>query len=134
VSAPLSHIFTLLGKLDDSPGEDTARDRFRRYIKESVQEVGTIRDYVEECLRTSGDQYDRALQDFVTYLGHFLGFEVVFGRYRGVQGQLGFDGHWKSPTQVYFFLSNKSQYSFTGLGREMHRFSQRMGMSEPTIL
>lgn len=88
----------MLGKLDDAPGEDTARERFRRFIKESVQEVGAIRDYVEECLRTSGDQYDRALQDFVTYLGHFLRFEVVFGRYRRVQGQLGFDGHWKSPT------------------------------------
>jgi hypothetical protein len=29
-------------------------------------------------------------------LGHLLEFEVVFGRYQGVQGQIGFDGRWKS--------------------------------------
>jgi hypothetical protein len=31
-------------------------------------------------------------------LGHLLEFEVVFGRYQGIQGQIGFDGHWKSPS------------------------------------
>ena len=108
MSTPLTQVFTLLGKLDDAVGEDTARGRFRRFITDSVSEVGAIRDYVEECLRTSGDQYDRALQDFVTYLGHFLGFEVVFGRYRGVQGQIGFDGYWKSPTGFHIVIEVKT--------------------------
>lgn len=27
-----------------------------------------------------------------------MGFEIVFGRYQGVQGQIGFDGLWKSPS------------------------------------
>lgn len=43
-----------------------------------------LRDYVEECLRESGDQYNRALQDLANHLGRFLGFEVAFGRYHGV--------------------------------------------------
>ena len=42
-----------------------------------------------------------ALQDLVNHLGHFLGFEVDYGRYQGVQGQIGFDGHWKSPTAFH---------------------------------
>jgi hypothetical protein len=108
VSTPLSQVFTLLGKLDDSAGEDTPRERFRRFIRESIQEVGALRDYIEECLRTSGDQYDRALQDFVIYIGHFLGFDVVFGRYRGVQGQIGFDGYWKSPTGFHAIIEVKT--------------------------
>jgi hypothetical protein len=108
MSTPLSQIFALLGKLDDSPGEDGARERFRRYIRENIREVGIIRDYVEECLRTAGDPYNRALQDFATYIGHFLGFEVTFGRYRGVQGQAGFDGYWKSPTGLYVVIEVKT--------------------------
>jgi hypothetical protein len=37
----------------------------------------------------------------VNFVGHFLGFEVTFGRYRGVTNEVGFDGHWKSPTGVH---------------------------------
>jgi hypothetical protein len=77
----LNQILALVGKLDDTPGDETARERFRRFLKENVHEVGQIRDYIEECLRSSGDQYNRALQDLVNYLGNFLGFDVTFGRY-----------------------------------------------------
>jgi len=94
----LRKILNLVGKLDDSPGIETPRERFRAFLKENVQEVGQIRDYIEECLRLSGDQYNRALQDLVNHLGSLLGFEVQFGRYHGVKGEIGFDGHWKSPT------------------------------------
>ena len=84
MSITLKQILDLVGKLDDSPGDDTPRERFRRFLKENVKEVGQVRDYVEECIRTSGNQYNRALQDLVNYIGHFLGFEVTFGRYQGV--------------------------------------------------
>jgi hypothetical protein len=77
-------------------------------MRENVLEVGQIRDYVEECLRNSGDQYNRALQDLVNHLGHFLGFEVTFGRYHGVQGQIGFDGHWQSPTGFHIVVEVKT--------------------------
>ena len=65
----LKEILGLVGSLDDTPGEDTARERFRRYLKQTVKEVGQLRDYVEECLREKGDQYNRALQDLVNYIG-----------------------------------------------------------------
>jgi hypothetical protein len=85
MSIALKEILGLVGKLDDTSGDETSRERFRRFLKENITEVGQIRDYIEECLRNSGDKYNRALQDLVNYLGHFLGFEVIFGRYHGVQ-------------------------------------------------
>jgi len=59
-------------------------------------------------LRTSGDQYNRSLQDLVNYLGEFLGFKVTFGRYQGVQGQNGFDGLWVSPTGFHIVIEVKT--------------------------
>lgn len=108
MSIAVKQILDLVGKLDDTPGEVTPRERFRRFLKENITEVGQIRDYIEECLRYSGDQYNRALQDLVNYLGHFLGFEVTFGRYHGVQGQIGFDGLWKSPTSFFIVVEVKT--------------------------
>jgi hypothetical protein len=108
ISITLKQILNLVGKLDDSPGHETPRERFRRFLKENVKEVGQVRDYVEECIRTSGDQYNRALQDLVNYIGYFLGFEVTFGRYQGVPGQIGFDGHWKSPIGFHIVVEVKT--------------------------
>jgi hypothetical protein len=112
MSITLNQILALVGKLDDSPGEDTPRERFRRFLKDNINEVGQVRDYIEECLRISGDQYNRALQDLVNYLGCFLEFEVTFGRYHGVQGQIGFDGHWKSPTGFHIVVEVKTTEAY----------------------
>jgi hypothetical protein len=108
MSVDLSQILALVGKLDDSQGEDTPRERFRSFLRENVLEVGQLRDYFGECLRNKGDQYNRALQDLVNYLGHFLGFEVVFGRYQGVSGETGFDGHWTSPSGFHVVVEVKT--------------------------
>ncbi len=59
----LKTILSFVGTLDDSAGEQTARGRFRQYLKENILQIGQVRDYIEDCLRTSGDQYNRALQD-----------------------------------------------------------------------
>jgi len=107
-----------LGKLDDSPGEDNPRERFRSFLKKDIKEVGQIRDYIYECLRNSGPQYNRALQDLVNHLGTFLGFEVTFGRYQGVHGEIGFDGHWKSPTKGKFQTGIK-QWVYMLWGEQM---------------
>jgi hypothetical protein len=104
----LNQILALVGKLDDSPGNETARERFRNFLKENVREIGQVRDYIEECIRNSGDQYNRALQDLANYVGSFLGFDVSFGRYQGVQGQNGFDGHWISPTGFHTVIEVKT--------------------------
>jgi len=98
MSISLSRLLDLVGKLDDTPGTDTPRERFRGFLKSDVKDLGTLRDYIEGCLRGQGDQYSCAFQDLVNHLGTIMGFEVEFGRYRGVSGEIGFDGLWKSPT------------------------------------
>ena len=60
VSITLTETLDLVGRLDDTPGEETPRERFRRRLHDKVREVGQVRDYIEECLRTPGDQYNRA--------------------------------------------------------------------------
>lgn len=108
VPITLDQLLKLVGHLDDSPGEDTARVRFREFLQNEVPEVGQIRDYVEECLRTAGEQYSKALQDLVNHLGSLLGFDVEFGRYQGVQGATGFDGLWTSPSPLSVVVEVKT--------------------------
>ncbi|GAI10779.1 unnamed protein product, partial [marine sediment metagenome] len=48
----------------------------------------------------------------VNYVGHFLGFEVTFGRYKGAQGQIGFDGHWISPTGFHIVVEVKTTEAY----------------------
>jgi len=92
-----SELLDNVGPLDDSPGDDTARERFRRTLRQKIHEVSQLRDSVEECLTNSGDQFNKALQDLVNRIGELLGFDVKYGRYRGVAGEIGFDGLWCSP-------------------------------------
>jgi len=108
MSITLSQILALVGELTDAPGDKTPRERFRRFLKENAKEVGQVRDYVEKCLRISGNQYNRALQDLVNHLGGFLEFEVTFGRYQGVPDEIGFDGHWISPTGFHIVVEVKT--------------------------
>jgi hypothetical protein len=113
MSIELDQILALVGKLDDTPGEQTPRERFRRFLKENVLEIGRIRDYVEECLRNSGDQYCQALQDLVNHIGRFLEFDVIFGRYHGVQGDIGFDGLWTSKAGFQLVVEVKTTEGYS---------------------
>jgi hypothetical protein len=108
----LNEILDFIGKLDDSPGGNTPRERFRLLLKSKLTELGQVRDYVQQCLRGSGDQYSRALQDLVNHIGELLGFEVEFGRYHGVQGQIGFDGHWKSKSGCHIIVEVKTTEAY----------------------
>lgn len=108
-----SQFLTYVGKLDDAEGNGTPRERLRDFLQNNVCEVGQIRDCIEECLKNSGDQYNRALQDLVNHLGGFLGFEVIFGRYQGVSGKNGFDGHWKSPKGLHIIIEVKTTDAYT---------------------
>jgi hypothetical protein len=56
-----------------------SHERFRSYLARSAQTIGAVRDYIETCLRTSGPQYHRALQDLVNHTARLIGFEVEFG-------------------------------------------------------
>ena len=112
MSITLHQILSLAGKLDDVSGPETPRERFRQFLQANITKVGEVRDYIEECLRTSGDQSSRALQDLVSYLGHFLGFTVTFGRYQGVAGRVGFDGHWQSPSRFHLIVEVKTSETY----------------------
>jgi hypothetical protein len=92
-------ILNLVGALDNTLGADTPRERFRKYLA-GLTELGFVRDAVQTCTTHSGPQYARALQDLVNYLGSLMGFQVEFGWYAGVQGQVGHDGLWRSREHV----------------------------------
>lgn len=105
----LDQVLALVGKLDDSHASDTPRDRFRKFLEENLKDdVGRLRDYIQASLAKSGDQYNRALQDLVNYTARLLGFDVTYGRYQGVSGEIGFDGLWKSPTGFHFVAEVKT--------------------------
>jgi hypothetical protein len=90
----LSELLPLVGRLDSTPGFDSPRERYRRFLLEHVTDVPTARGLIEECQRSVGEQRHRALQDLVVLLGRFLGFETIFGSYDRSAGSL--DGQWRS--------------------------------------
>ena len=104
----LKQLLSLVGTLNDREGEDTARERLHRFLEENVKEVGQVRDFIEECLRNTGDQYNKALQDLINHLGTILGFVVEYGRYQGAQGRVGNDGLWVSPTGYVIVIEVKT--------------------------
>jgi hypothetical protein len=93
----LDTLLDLVGSLNDSNEPGSASDRFRKYLHDNVTAAVDVRAYIERALSQSGDQYNKALQDLVNHVGQLLEFEVIFGRYRGVRNEIGFDGLWKSP-------------------------------------
>ena len=68
ITLTLNEMLDFVGKLDDTEGNETPRERFRRFLQQKVCEVGQIKVYVEEFLKNSGDQYNRALQDLVNHI------------------------------------------------------------------
>lgn len=113
MAIPLVDILKLVGTLDDSTGDENARSRFRAYLQESVAKPGSLRDYIQSCLSNSGDQYNRALQDLINRAGELLGFTVAYGRYKGVQGEIGHDGLWSSPTGLFVVAEVKTTDAFS---------------------
>lgn len=109
----LNTLLDLVGDLRDSDQSNSASARFRRYLQENVQQAGDLRDYVEGALRESGDQFNKALQDLINHVGQCLGFEVTYGRYRGVRGEIGFDGLWQSPTGTAIVIETKTTDVYT---------------------
>jgi len=87
-------ISTILGLVGDLKDNDSAQIRFREYLEKEVKDIGLLRDFINECLANTGDQYNFAFQDLIIYLGKFLGFEYDYGRYRGATDTPGQDGIW----------------------------------------
>ncbi len=109
----LHTLLDLVGGLNDSDQPGSASARFRTYLQENVQQASDLRDYIEDALDASGAQFNKALQDLINHLGQCLGFDVTYGRYRGVRGAIGFDGLWQSPTGWALVVEAKTTDVYT---------------------
>lgn len=110
---PLADVLALVGQLDDAPGDDTPRERFRKFLGQRVTELGLLRRYIDECAGRLDDQHLRAFQDLIVHLGRILGFDVEFGPYLGLPGVIGYDGRWTSRSGLHVVLELKTTETFT---------------------
>src|SRR6185436_6329074 len=88
----LEQIIAFAGDGRFSEDNETSRE-FREYLNRVSPEK--LKAYCAECL--SGDKFTSApyaLQDVINEIGRRLGFVVHAGRYRGVTGEIGYDGLW----------------------------------------
>ena len=97
MSITLDELLLLVGRLDDAPGFDTPRERFRRFLLERVTDVPTVSALIDDCQRSVGEQRHRALQDLIVIVGRLLRFEVTFGTYEPSADAVKVDGQWRSP-------------------------------------
>jgi hypothetical protein len=97
MSITLDELLFLVGRLDDAPGFDAPRERFRRFLLERVADVPTASALIDECQRSVGEQRHRALQDLVVIVGRLLRFEITFGTYERSTDSAKVDGQWRSP-------------------------------------
>lgn len=80
------------GKLRDG---SVSSSEFRSFL--ALVPSKLLARYTNDCLTDRFDGSGLALQDVINEVGKRLGFKVQQGRYRGVQGEIGFDGLWTSP-------------------------------------
>jgi hypothetical protein len=80
------------GKLRDG---SLASFEFRSFL--ALVPSKLLARYANECLTDKFDGSGLALQDVINEVGKRVGFKVEQGRYRGIQGEIGFDGLWTSP-------------------------------------
>jgi len=109
----LSQLLDLVGELKDDSTPGNASERFRKYLRDSIQKIEDVRAYIDEALGQSGEQFNKALQDLINHVGQLLGFEVTYGRYRGVRGENGFDGLWRSPTGWSIVVETKTTDAYS---------------------
>ena len=111
MSVNLEQLLTLAGRLDDTPGFDAPRERFRRFLREHVTTPQIARTLIDHAQHTPGEQHRRALQDLVAITGRFLGFDVSFGTYEPVNGALTLDGRWVARGQLQIVIAVRSVHS-----------------------
>jgi hypothetical protein len=105
----LPELLTLLGRLDDAPGPDTPRDRYRRYLTRQLTTVESVRELLDQTQAALGEQHARARQDLVLLLGRFLGFDVAFGTYGSAPGAVRLEGHWRSRRRARIALEVRGE-------------------------
>lgn len=105
----LQELLSLVGRLDDTPGFDSPRERFRRFITDRVTSVPLLAALLQQCQEGLGDQHGHARQDLILSLGRFLGFEVTFGVYEPRPGAIRLEGHWRSRRGTRMVIEVRSE-------------------------
>lgn len=100
----VSQLLGVVGRLDDKPGFDTPRERFRRLLAERITDAASARAVIAECRQVGGEQHARALQDAVVLTGKLLGFETKFGPYEHDAGAAPVGGEWLSRRRLRVLL------------------------------
>lgn len=113
MSFNLHELLTLVGRLDDAPGSETPRERFRRFLLDRVSSVAAIAAMLEQSQERLGDQSARARQDLVVLLGRHLGFDITFGSYESVAGAVRLEGHWRSRRQARIAVEVRGEQTST---------------------
>jgi hypothetical protein len=109
MSITLDELLLLVGRLDDAPGFDTPRERFRRFLMERVADVPTASALIDDCQRSVGEQRHRALQDLIVMVGRLLQFEITFGTYERSADAIKVDGQWRSPGRLDVVLEIRTE-------------------------
>ena len=91
------------GQLKD--GSDTS-DEFRAFLSAIPSDL--LQKYADQCMKNSFTDSGLALQDIINQVGNRLGFEVSYGRYRGAQKHIGYDGLWKFPDDHHLVVEVKT--------------------------
>lgn len=91
------------GKLRD---DSVCSSELRQYFQ--LLPLKALEEYAERCLTHSFDAGGLVLQDLVNEIGRRLDYSVTNGRYRGVSGQVGYDGIWKSPEGASIVIEAKT--------------------------
>jgi hypothetical protein len=105
MNVTVSQVLAMVGRLDDSPGFDTPRERFRRFLVQRITDPQAARLVIQQCQQISGEQTHRALQDAVVLTGRFLGFHTAFRPYQHDPGAAPVSGEWESRRRLRVLLS-----------------------------
>jgi hypothetical protein len=115
MSISLADLLPLVGRLDDAPGFDTPRERFRRFLLERATHLPAIQMLIEECQRSVGEQHHRALQDLIVVVGRSLQFALTFGDYEGAPDDSNMHGRWRSAGLVDVVLQIETDHTTASL-------------------
>ena len=91
------------GRLRDE--SDTSAE-FRGFLRHVPSDL--LAKFATQCLEESFPQSGFALQDIINEIGRRLDFKVQEGRYRGVQGTVGFDGLWRTDDKRTILVEVKT--------------------------
>lgn len=103
----INQVISWVSDLDSEKRKEEIRKLF------SIIPISQIEKYVSECIKDKFEDNGYIFQDLVNELGRRLGYEVIFGRYKGVKGENGFDGLWKCKDEHSFVVESKITDSFT---------------------